>query len=105
MDIHQREIATAAAAQLVLSNLQRVLSDTSTPKKEIAASAIPVFGTRWGALAIRRVTARRLRNILLPLRNSKLDNANYRRIRVLWKEAHLREPDFPVAWGGLAFPD
>ena len=99
MEIPQREIATSAAGRLVRSNPQRVSADTSSPKKEIALSATPIFGIRWGAQVIRRVAADRLREIIRPIRNSNLGNANYQRGRALWTAAHINGPNFPSSWG------
>ena len=99
MHIPQREIATSDAAKLVLSNLQKVLADTSSPKKEITAAVTPIFGIRRGAQVVRRVTAERLRKILWSSRNSKIDNTNYLRVRALWKSARINEHNFHSEWG------
>ena len=73
MNIPQRDIATAEAAKLVLKNLDNALRDTKAPKKLIQAALIPVFGIRWDAQVIRRITRDRLCAILCALRNSNLD--------------------------------
>ena len=73
MHIPQREVATAEAAKLVVSRLQTVLADLSSPKKMIVDAALPIFGIRWNAAVIRRVGKEPLRRILWSLRNSKLD--------------------------------
>ena len=99
METPQREIATAAAAKLVLTNLQRALADTSSPKKEITNAVTPIFGIRWDSHVIRMATAGRLREILRSLRNSKMGNVNYQRFRPLWKSAQINEPNFPASWG------
>ena len=99
MEIPHREIATSDAAKLVRANLQRVLAATSSPKKEITNAVTPIFGIRWDAQVVRRVTADRLREILWSLRNSKLDTANYQRVRSIWKSSHVGEHNCPSSWG------
>ena len=98
MYIPQRDIATAEAAKLVLSRLQKVLSDTKAPCKLIQNAIIPVFGIRWDAAVYRRVTRDRLCSILYALRNSKLDKETYRRVALLWSTASETISDFPHAW-------
>ena len=98
MHIPQRDIATAEAAKLVLSRLQGVLPDTTSPKKLIKNASIPIFGIRWDAAVIRRVTRDRLCAVLCPLRNTKLDSETYRRISLLWTTASETESEFPQAW-------
>ena len=69
----QRDIATAEAAMLVLNNTQRVLEDTTSPKKRNISQALaPVFGARWGIRVIRRAASDRMRETLRSLRNSKI---------------------------------
>ena len=98
MNIPQRDIATAEAAKLVLSSLQRVLSDTKAPRKLTQSDLIPVFGIRWGAQVIRRITSARLCNILCSLRNSKLDPLTYRLVSLLWQTASETVSGFPTDW-------
>ena len=99
MNIPQRDIATAEAAKLVLGNLERTLRDTKAPRKLIQLAIIPVFGIRWDAQVIRRLTRNRLCRILCSLRNSKLDPLTYRRVSLLWHSASETNNDFPTAWG------
>ena len=98
MNIPQRDIATAEAAKLVLRSLDNTLKDTKAPMKLIQAALIPVFGIRWNAQVIRRITRERLCNILSRLRNSKLDPLTYRRVSLLWHTASETLSDFPTAW-------
>ena len=98
MDIPQRDIATAEAAKLVLQGLERALRDTNALKKLLQAALIPVFGIRWDAQVIGRVTRGRLCEILRLLRNSKLDPVNYRRVSLLWHSASETYIDFPSGW-------
>ena len=98
MFIPQRDIATAEAAKLVLSKLEKVLSDTKAPCKLIQNAIIPVFGIRWDQAVYRRVTRNRLCSILCSLRNSKLDKETYRRVSLLWSTASETVSDFPQAW-------
>ena len=98
MHIPQRDIATAEAAKLVLSNLQRVLADTTSPEKLIQDAPIPVFGIRWDSQVYRRVARNRICRKLCSLRNSKLDSITYRRVCFLWHSASETETDFPEAW-------
>lgn len=97
MHIPQRDIATAAAADLALASLQKVLSDTKSSNKLIQSALIPIFGIRWGAQVIRRMEGK-LRGILRKLRNSNLDSETYRRVSLLWHTAGEAETDFPHAW-------
>ena len=101
MHIHQRDIATAEAEKLVLANIQKVLADTTYPKKLIQDARIPVFGIRWGAAVYRRITRDRLCRILRSIRNSKLDSLTYRRMSLIWRTASEKETDFPDAWAEL----
>ena len=98
MHIPQREVATAEAAKLVVSRLQTVLADLSSPKKMIVDAALPIFGIRWNAAVIRRVGKEPLRRILWPLRNSKLGQVSYAKVRDLWLEANADETVFPQLW-------
>ena len=98
MHIPQRDVATAEEANLALSSLQKVLSDTTPPKKLIRNALIPVFSIRWGAQVIRRVTRDRLCRVLCSLRNSKLDSDTYRKISLLRHTSSETETDFPQAW-------
>ena len=93
-----REIATAEAAKLVLTKLQKVLSDTTSHKKLIQSALVPVFGIRWGAQAIGRITRDTLRRILWTLRNSKLDAETYQTASLLWHTSSETENDCPHAW-------
>ena len=102
MNIPQRDIATAEAAKLVLSKLQRTLLDTKASKKLIQASLIPVFGVRRDAQVIRRVTSARMCRILCSLRNSRHDALSYRRVSLLWHTASETVSDFPTAWAPWA---
>ena len=99
MEIPEQEIATTDAAKLVLSAMRRVLSETSSDKKQIASSLTPVFGIRWDAQIAHKVISTRLCSILCSLRNSKLDKTNYHRIVSLWKLAHEAEPTFSASLG------
>ena len=80
MNIPQRDISTAEAGKLVLAKLDRVLRGAKAPQKLIQAALIPVFGIRWDAQVIKRITRNRLCEILYKLRNSKLDAPTYRRV-------------------------
>ena len=102
MDVPHRELATADAANLVLPNLQRVLADTSYPKKDIGDAAVPIYRIRCDAQVVRMVTSDRLSEIPRPLRNSKLCHTNYRMIRRLWEASHVNEPNFPRLFGEMA---
>lgn len=99
MNIPHRELATTAAAKLILPRLQRVLADTSATKKQIASDVIPVFGIRRDSQIVRAVTSDRLRRALWSLRNSKLYKTNYQRLSDLARAAKLTEPSFPSDWG------
>ena len=98
MHIPQRDIATAEAAKLALSSLQKVLPDTTSPEKLIRNALIPVFGIRRDALAFRRVTMDRLGRVLCSLRNSKLDSETYRGISPPRTTASETETESPQAW-------
>ena len=99
MEIPHREIATTDAAELILSDLEKLLRDTSPTKKKIDDGLIPVLGVKWNAQVIRGVTANRLREILWSIRNSKLGKIYYRRISSLWEDAQTSEPNIPQTWG------
>ena len=99
MEVPHREIATAAAAKIVLPSLERVTKDTESTKKQIAAALTPVFGLRWGSQIVRRVYSKRLCDILRSPRNSKLDKANCGGVPTLWKAAQKTEPTFLASWG------
>ena len=98
-EIPHREIATVDAAMLVLGNLERVLRDVSSAKKQITAALTPAFGIRWGAQIVRKINSKRLCDILWSLGDSKLEKSNYQRILTLRKDAKKSEPSCPAAWG------
>ena len=98
MEIPNRDLATARAAELVLANLERQLVDPTNPIKLISQALLPVFGIRWDADVIRRVSPGRLRKILWSLRNSKLSTQDYNRVRDLWVTGFGQEIIFPAAW-------
>ena len=93
------ELATWEAAMLAADNLQRVLAGASSPKKLLIKAAIPLFGIRWNAQAVRRVGADRLLRILWSMRQSKLQYETYGRIRLLRSAAIKIGPCFPTARG------
>ena len=98
MNIPQRDIETAEAAKLVLSNLERALHDTKAPEKLLQAALLPVFGIIWDSQVIRSITRDRLCRILCSLRNSKLGPASYRKVSLLWQTASETVSDLPSAW-------
>ena len=74
------------------------MRDTNAPKKLLQKAIIPVFGIRWNAQVIRRITSNRLCKILCSLRNSKLDALTYRRLTLFWHSASETSSDFPSEW-------
>ena len=62
--IVNRDIATAAAAELALGHLNRSLRPTVASSKLLEAAIIPIIGIRWSAQVIRRVGSRKLNGIL-----------------------------------------
>ena len=55
------DVDTSQAAILVLTRLVMILADFPAPKKMIAEAAIPIFGIRWNATALRRVGKEKIR--------------------------------------------
>ena len=94
----QRDLATSAAANIVRTALVRTLSDVSSQKKGIIKAAPPIFGILRNATIIRRVGKEKLRKILWPLRNCKLDLGIYLKVRALWLSADVGEAISPQRW-------
>ena len=69
----QRDIATIEAANLVLTQLGRVLNDRASKLKAILEDILPVYGIRWDARVAQRSNSHRLCRILRILRSTKLD--------------------------------
>ena len=98
MEIPHRELATAAAASLVLTNLKRQLNDLAAPSHKLEAAIFPVFGIRWDRSVIRKIGSKMLTELLCSLRNSKLSASSYNRVRDLWVSALTNDSSFPPAW-------
>ena len=105
MDPPDRASATAAAANLVLASLHRVVRDAQASERALSAAILPVFGIRWSVEVIRRIGStqvagsRYINNLLLLLRNSKLKIADYNRVSQLWVNAFFNDPtSFPDSW-------
>ena len=98
MLIPHRDLATSGAANLVITQLVKVLGGTTPPKKTIIQAVIPIFGIRWNATVLRRVGKEKLRKVSWPLRNSKLDLGTYLKVRSLWLTANTDEANFPQLW-------
>ena len=98
MEIPHRDLATARAADLVVKNLGATLNDTTASAKKLSDAIIPLFGIRWNIDVIRRVGARELRHVLWRLRNSKLSDRDYNRVRELWEFGVAEGSASPAAW-------
>ena len=111
MDPPDRASATAAAANLVLASLHRVVRDAQASERALTTAILPVFGIRWSVEVIRRIGSthvagsRYLNNLLLLLRNSNLKLADYNRASQLWANAFFNDPtnvpDSWEAWRGI----
>ena len=97
--IRNRDIATAAAAELTLSHLTRALRATPATAELLEEALGPVFGIRRSAQIIRRVLSGQLNGICNLLRNSPLSQQSYARVVQLWKDAlRLDLNSFPPDW-------
>ena len=98
MDIPQRDISTAYADKLVLSNIKRILAGAKDPSRRISTAPVPIFGILWGIKAVRRATSDRLRKAIWPIRNSKMEKQIYERAMGLWSQACETQNGFPASW-------
>ena len=87
--IINRDIETAAAAELTIAHLTRALHATPASTKLLEEAIVPVFGIRWSAQIIRRVGPRALNGICFLLRNSPLPQQSYAMVAQLWKDSLL----------------
>ena len=100
METASREVATVAAASLVLDQLSKIISDKHASNNKLSVALVPVFVIRWTAATIRKISGRRLCGILALLRNSNLSAANYKRVSQFWKNAFRNGClCFPNDWG------
>ena len=84
MLVPDRELATGAAAMLVLEMMQRTVAARTSPGKLLVYTTAPIFWIRRNAPAIRMFGAARVNRILRPL-NSKIDSPSYNAVDELRK--------------------
>ena len=99
MEIPNRAIATAEAADIVVTRLEKAAAYSQVSVRELSRAIIPVFGIRWSADVVRRIGSRRINPLLQKLRNSELPLPHYNRLASLWKDAHFDDVTaFPPKW-------
>ena len=90
-------IATAAAAQVVLSGLGNVAKDPQAPAKALSEAVLPLFGIRWNLGTCQRMGSQ-IRHLIWRLRNSKMTPSNYAQIRGILCEAEDLSGPVPLNW-------
>ena len=96
-EIKNRAIATADAAKLVLSGLEKVVEDTGASAKALSEAVFPLYGIRWNMETCQRVGPE-IRHLIWRLRNSKMSPSNYALIRGVLCEAEDLAGPSPINW-------
>ena len=93
--VHNADIATAAAANLVWDNVARQVGMPIMSASAMSTAIRPAYGVVWNRTIIDKVATKRINDELSRIRNSALPTQEYRRLGAMFLGAYRSANSFP----------